>query len=318
MKTVMRFLPLYVMAIVIFSGCYTEFAAQEYDDDQSYTASDTSYDEEGNVTINNSYYLDDDYRRSRFRLSFNYYYPTYHSSWIASYYYSYYDDPYWGWGSPYWYYDRWPYGCTYPPVVYWPPIYDPWYPYPHYPVVIYHPPYHDGPQYGYYPPSNPGRVRTGGSTRDIGERTRAVSSPSAPATTVVATGAAPTRQRTTVQEVAPVNDRGRDNRAWWEKTNSRTEVKTRQRVTEKTARESKSVYTPRESRKEETQSSKPAYNPPKRSSSREEGKQTERPRESKRSYSPPQSQQAPAQSSPRSSGGNSGSTSNGGERRRTR
>jgi hypothetical protein len=57
MKSVLRF---FVVATVVafFPGCYTELATTEQPDREYTTESDTSY-ENGNTTINNHYYLDD-------------------------------------------------------------------------------------------------------------------------------------------------------------------------------------------------------------------------------------------------------------------
>ncbi|MBI2428545.1 MAG: hypothetical protein HYV29_07090 [Ignavibacteriales bacterium] len=345
----MRSFPVYFLMIIAatLTGCYTEFAASEssdYSDDGYYTDTDTTYDDEGTVTINNNYYLDDDYRRSRFRLSFNYYYPTYHSSWISGYYHSFYDDYYWGWHRPWWWYHHYPQYTIIYPNPWWPPIYDPWYPYPYYPGGVYYPPYYSPPQYGYNPPANPGRVRTDGSTRDPrdpGGRTRPIPTPTTPGTTI-ATGGTPARERIPEVKAIPVDERQREEIPWWKKVNSTSPPEKRARVVDgtdkqsprdnrtmtsppqkKAQREDQPAYTPPKNKQREQKrvnegaTNKPAYNPPRRSVPQNEGKSSDRPREERRTYSPPPAQQAPPQSSPpRSNGGSSGGSGNGGGRKR--
>ncbi len=351
MKTVMRSFPLFLLTFIgiSVSGCYTEFATSEsgdYSDDEYYADTDTMYDDEGNVTINNNYYLDDDYRRSRFRLSFNYYYPSYHSSWIAGYYHSFYDDPYWGWHRPWWWYYHYPHYTIIYPNPWWPPIYDPWYPYPYYPVIAYYPPYYNPPVYGYNPPANPGRIRDNGSTRDPnnpGDRSRPIPPPSIPGTTI-ATGGAPTRERIPEVKARPVDEGRRDEIPWWKKVNTshpekrshvadgaEQSVPRKDRIAspppqKKVPTEDRTVYSPpvknkpKEDRRvdEGTKPKQPTNNPPKRYIPQDHGKSNERPRSETRSYSPPPAQQSPPQSAPppRSSGGNSGGSNNGGGRKR--
>lgn len=352
MKTVMRFFPLYSLVIIsaTFIGCYTEFAASEsngYSDDGYYADTDTTFDEEGTVIVNNNYYLDDDYRRSRFRLSFNYYYPSYHSSWIAGYYYSYYDDPYWGWHRPWWWYHHYPHYTIIYPNPWWPPIYDPWYPYPYYPVAVYYPPYYNPHSYGYNPPADPGRIRGNGSTRDPrdpGDRNKPIPPPVTPGTTI-ATGTPPSREHNRVDRIDPADDTKTDNRPWWEKVKARPdagEKKTDRVASDRTPprddrtvsqppvkdmpRDDRRVSTPppvkikpRDDRKdnEDAKSKKPTYNPSKKSVPHNEGRRVERPRDDRRSYTPPPAKQSPPQSaSPRSGGGSSGGSNNGGGRKR--
>ncbi|MEW5798159.1 MAG: hypothetical protein AB1728_04045 [Bacteroidota bacterium] len=350
MKAVTRFLPVFFFVLVSLplSGCYTELATNEYADDEYYAGSDTTYDQEGNVTINNNYYLDDDYRRSRFRLSFNYYYPSYHSSWIAGYYHSFYDDPYWGWYRPWWWYHYYPQYTIIYPNPWWPPIYDPWYPYPYYPVAVYYPPYYYPPVYGYNPPATPGKIRDNGSTRDPnnpGDRSRPIPPPTTPGTTV-ATGTTPPRERVTLDRVTPNDDTKTDEKPWWEKMRARPDAEGKpqrtvptERTTPRddrtvtpppvrnTPRDDRTASTPpptkikpRDDRRggDETKSSKPAYNPPKKSVPQNDGGRVERPRDDRRSYSPPPAQQPSSQSvpPPRSSGGNSGGSNSGGGRKR--
>lgn len=191
------------LGLLSLTGCYTQLATTEYESEETYVESDT-LSEDGNVTINNNYYLDDDYRRSRFRLSFNYYYPTYHSSWLSGYFYSYYDDPYWGWGRPGWWYPSYTVVTPWP---WWPPYYDPWWPYgyhPYYPPVVYYPihhPHHDG--WGGGVASPPSRPRPTGPTRDPndpGGRPRPL--PTDPGTGPITTGGGD-RPRPPVAEVPP-------------------------------------------------------------------------------------------------------------------
>jgi hypothetical protein len=326
MKNVIRIIPSFVFSIIVFSftGCYTEFAAQENNNDEYYANSDTTYDESGNVEINNNYYLDDDYRQSRFRLSFNYYYPSYHhTSWLANYYYSYYDDPSWGWGRPYRYYDPWGYGCVYPY-----PVYDPWWPY--YPPVVYYPIYY--PVYDPYPvyannPSNPPRIRNNGATRDPRDpsiRTRPIESSPSPAQTV-AVGATSTRIRES-SEARPV-DKKRDEIPWW-KRNERDRSQRENSVGSSGSQEARPIERKRnpsaatsptrstrdnEARPIERRKDSPSVtSPPQRRSGNTESRPASRPSESQRpSYNPPAQSSPPASSAPRSGGGGS----SGGRRR---
>lgn len=332
MKNVMRFVSLLSLAIVgaIFSGCYTEFAAQESYDSGSYVESDTTYDESGNVTINNNYYLDDDYRRSRFRLSFNYYYPSYHSSWIASYYYSYYDKPYWGWGHPYWYYDPWRWGCVYP-------VYDPWwpyYPYPHYPVFVYYPVYYSPPIYVDNTPALP-KHRADGPTHGgpvMSDRSQPIAVSGGGTTAVTLPkkrDSAPEENPTTVTR--PVKTR--EEAPWWEKNRTvnerpagdnpkRREAENsvrsgdRQNVNPQTQNRTGSEAKPIGKRREQQQ----VYTLPSRGNNDRQsgGSQPERRREYRQpSYSPPSNNSpAPSYSPPSGGGGRAnGSGGSSGKRR---
>lgn len=331
MKTAVKFLPLIVIfSGVAFSGCYTELATTDNDGDEYYANSDTTYDENGNVVINNNYYLDDNYRRSRFRVSFNYYFPSYHSSWIASYYYSYYDEWYWGWHRPWWWYHYYPYYTVIYPTPWWPPIYDPWYPYWYYPAVVYYPPYYYPPYYGYNPPVTTGRVRTDGSTRDQrdpGERARPIPTTPSPGTTVAA-GGTEVRERIPTERATTINERERE-KPWWEKIGSAQQVEQRKRVVDEPRRSEERTdraatpppvrVKPREDRKVEegTKNETPRYHPPRRSTPQNDQPPAERPRDERRSYSPPQRQAPPPSSAPRSNGGGTSGTgqNNGGRKR---
>ena len=334
MKTVMtKISPLLLFAaILIFSGCYTELTTREYEEPYYATDSDTSYTEE-EITINNHYYLDDDYRRSRFKLSFNYYYPTYHSSWIGSYYSSYYDDYYWGLNRPWWWYHYPGYVILYP-TPWWPPIYDPWYPYPYYPPVAYYPTYYPYPSYPNTPGGNPGRIRDNGATRDNtnpGERSRPVIGVGATTGTEVATGVRIREPLPT--EAVTVKERPVNEVPWWERQKQdrqRSESIVRpvdrpvirqkeKRQTDAGANQPRNEGTKPQVRPAEkkTRSVPESAAPTKRNDGESKSGKTQRPREERRSYSPPPSQQSPASSAPRS--GNSGSTgsTNSGGRKRT-
>jgi hypothetical protein len=329
MKTVMTMFASVLLCVIgmLLSGCYTEMATQEYSEERSYSDSDTAYEDE-QVTINNHYYLDDDYRRSRFRVSFNYYYPTYHSSWIAGYYNSYYNDYYWGMNRPWGWYHYPGYVIIYP-TPWWPPYYDPWYPYVYYPAVAYYPGYYPSPTYPNSPPQNPGRIRDNGPTRDDtnpDDRTRPVTGVGATGGTEVATGTPGVRIRDQRQpEAVTVKERPRNETPWWERQQQE------KRQTESSDRTSdRPVVRQKEQRRTETDQSQPksggtrpqarpaekkntdapeSVAPPKRQGSGNSGaKPAERPREERRSYSPPPSQQAPASSAPRTGGGSSGSS----------
>ncbi|GEM_PF-2808615 len=274
MKSVLKkiFVGTFALSGLVLAGCYTEVATRDTGNDYpAYTESDTSVDGE-NITINNHYYLDDDYRRSRFRLSFNYYYPSYHSSWIASYYYSYYNDWYWGWRRPF-YYNDW---CYHPnpywyPGYVWNPYYDPYY----YPYPYYYP----SPVYGYTPPANPGRVRDNGPSRDItdpGGRTRPLPSAPSPGTTVASSPR--------VHESVPVNEaqpakggRVRDEVPWWERAN-----KERPRTDNVGSRAGNEEAKPIDRRRES-----PSVATPKPKSPKEEARPVERRRDNPRRYTPP-------------------------------
>ncbi len=335
------------VCVFVFSGCYTELATRETEDrDQSY-ASDTST-EAGNTTINNHYYLDDDYRRSRLRVSFNYYYPTY-TSWISAYYHSYFDNYYWGmYHRPSWYYDPFysSYGWCYAPPPYW----DPWYPYPYpypvyYPPVVYYPVYYPSPVYNDRPVTTD-RPRTDGPTRDPipgRDRPTAGNPPSVPSTGPITVG----RTGTWVPEgPKPPEGRRDTEKPWWEKV---SETKTT-RVAEGEERPAPPPATPGETRRilpaerpvnnqpvrdqpryvppkkaerqdetapERPKREEPRFTPPvKKNVPKEEPKSEERPRQPRQQHvsPPPQQQSPPAQSAPRSSG-NSGSTSGNSGRR---
>ena len=326
MKSVLRFI-VSAAAIAALTGCYTELATTERSDREEAYDSDTTYDN-GNTTINNNYYLDDNYRQSRLRVSLNYYYPTY-SSWIGSYYNSYFDDPYWGmyhrsigyYDACYPYYP--PYGWCYSPY----PYIDPWFSY--YPPVAYYPGYHHGYYPGYhsqssygYTPNEPNRPRTDGSTRDPRNDDRSRPIPIAiPATQVPATGTSTVvRQREPVEKV-PVRT---PERGWWEKDRQtrvadETPVNrpaTNRRVGDRqnSKREDQSVDQPKNDRpankdrgtqkmKREDQSSTPSV---KQSGTKNEVRRTERPRESRQpSYNPPRQSTQSQSPPPRSSGGSS-------------
>ncbi len=210
-----------VMIVLLpFVGCYTELATVERNDrDYAYDSDTTGTD--GSTTINNNYYLDDSYRQSRMRVSFNYYSPTY-SSWIGSYYHSYFDDYSWGmYHRPSWYYD--PFYTYYPPYggcMYPSPYYDPWYPY--YPVAYYP---------GYYPSYNPstygtitgdpGRTRNGGASREPLNDDRSRPIPGA-INIPVATAGNPENRPRIADDGTPTGRPTRNpEKPWWEKMDER-------------------------------------------------------------------------------------------------
>lgn len=334
MKTVMmKNSPLLLLAsVLVFSGCYTELATREYEEPYYATDSDTSYAGE-EITVNNHYYLDDDYRRSRFRLSFHYYYPTYHSSWIGSYYSSYYNDHYWGLYRPWWWYHHYPVYVILYPTPWWPPVYDPWYPYPYYPPIAYYPTYYPYPTYPNTPGGGTGRIRDTGPTRDNtnpDERSRPVVGGGTVPGTEVATGG---RIREPLPEAVTVKERPANDIPWWERQKEerkRTENNDRAagrpvirqkepKRTDAVGDQPRSDGTKPQARPGErkTRSVPESASPAKRNEEEKKSVTPQRPRQEQRSYSPPPTRQAPASSAPRS--GNSGSTgsSNSGGRKRT-
>ncbi len=308
MKSVLRLFSFAVL-VASFAGCYTELAKVEQNERDVAYDSDSSY-ENGNTTINNHYYLDDNYRRSRFRVSFNYYYPTY-SPWISSYYFSYFDDPYWGmYSRPMWGYDPfYPHygGCIYPS-----PYYDPWYSY--YPPVAYYPGYYPSKIYGNNP-GTPNRTRTGGSTRDPQSDTRSRPLPSTaptndPSIPVTSTG---TRLRDN-GEALPVGtaDKGRTpEKPWWEKINADrpARVADEGRPTEiekkgtRSPGENVPVYTPPvrerpnptadERPVEKPKNTNPNYTPSKGERPASDARPVERTKREEPRYSPPVKQSVP-------------------------
>lgn len=350
MKSVLNFLVI-AAAVVSFQGCYTEVATVERNDDEYAYDSDTTY-ENGSTSINNHYYLDDDYRRSRLRVSFNYYYPSY-SSWIGAYYNSYFNDPYWGmYHRPSWYYD--PFYSNYPPYgwCYYPsPYYDPWYPYPgYYPPIVYYPGYYPSPGYVYSPEPNPGRPRDGGSTRDPNpnDRSRPIPPPTTSTGLPVAGGNPETRQRDPIvppAETRPIKPREtkRDPETpWWEKmkndrptrivdSDSRPDDREKGKTSpsapsnKNTPREDNPTYSPPKKDRvvkdeqpvERPKRERPSYNPPsKKSVPKDEAKPVERKRETRQpSYNPPPQSSPPASNPPRSNSGGSSSSGGNGRKR---
>ncbi|MHB1049128.1 MAG: hypothetical protein ACYC09_03530 [Bacteroidota bacterium] len=331
MKTVMtKVSPLLLFAAILsFSGCYTELATKEYEEPYYATDSDTTYTEE-EIIVNNHYYLDDDYRRSRFRLSFNYYSPTYHSSWIGSYYSSYYDDYYWGLNRPWWWYHYPGYVILYP-TPWWPPIYDPWYPYPYYPPVAYYPTYYPYPSYPNTPGGNPGRIRDNGATRDNtnpGERSRPVGGVGTIPGTEVANGI---RVREPLPDAVTVKERPANDIPWWERQKeerkrTETDDRTAGRPTIRQKQPQRTDAGSNQPRKEGTRTqTRPAERktrsvpesatPAQRNKEEKKSVTPQRSRQEQRSYSPPPSRQAPASSVPRSGNSGSSSTSSGGRKR---
>jgi hypothetical protein len=332
-----------VMIVVLpFIGCYTELATVERNDREYAYDSDTTA-EDGSTIINNNYYLDDSYRQSRMRVSFNYYYPTY-SSWIGSYYNSYFNDYYWGmYHRPSWYYDPFysPYypsfgGCLYPS-----PYYDPWYPFG--PVVVYYPVYYPG--YGNYgygnnPPivtADPGRPRTSGGTRDPQDDIRSRPIPGTTPAPVTAT-AVPTERTRVADEPVISRPAGRTPETpWWEKRDRGTRVSegtrpnegpkvdrgTREDERNTNAPVPNREVRPIERKKQVEPESRPAEKPrreetrstppQKRSVPQDNARPAERQRESSRPSYTPAPQSAPPQSAPARGGG--GSSSNSGRRR---
>ena len=316
---------LIVVTVLLFSGCYTELATVEQNDRDYASDSDTTY-EEGSTTINNHYYLDDDYRRSRLRVSFHYYYPE-NTSWIGAYYNSYFNDPYWGMRSWYWSYDPW-YG--YYPSYYYPtwgcPPYDPWYPYYH--PVVYYPGYYSSPVYVSNQPANTPRIRTEGSSRDAnatGIRSREIAPPSSE-TQVTTIRTDRRNDKDVLPETTPVRKRGNEE-SWWERKDNEQVKEARPvdkprdgrspRVSEKQSRGNEEPVSVEQPRSREVKKS--TYVPPKSSTPSGESKPADRPRESRRqSYNPPPQQSSPTSPSAPSRGGGSGSStssSSGGRKR---
>lgn len=334
MTTVMKkfSIVLFGTLALVLTGCYTQLATEEMTDRESYDNSDSSYEQE-NGTIADQYYLDDDYRQSRLRISFHYYYPSYRTSWIAGYYNSFYDDYYWGWHRPlYWNY--YPGYTVIYPSPWWPPIYDPWYPYPYYyPSMAYYPYYYPYGSGG-YKTAAAGRIRDTGPTRDTrdpSERIRPIQSPTTG--TEVVSGGSTVRERPSVEAVTPPEgNRTRNEVPWWER-----EKQERRAVESSDRPAERSAVRPSEKRRIEngqgqnTTGRKPAQTRPAErrkvapaesttpsgnaNGSKRNGQSTP-PREERRSYSPPQRQSSPPASAPRSNGGSTSSGNNGGSRKR--
>ena len=307
MKSVLSFF-ISAAVIVLYAGCYTELAPVERNDNDFAYDSDTTYDN-GNTTVNNNYYLDDNYRQSRFRVSFNYYYPTY-SSWISSYYYSYFNDSYWGmYHRPSWYYDPFfsyysPYGCLYPS-----PYYDPWYSY--YPHGGYYSGYYQGyynpPVYANNPPS-PNRPRGDGPSRDpqLEPRDRPIPAPSSPTETPSLGKDTNVRPRGPVEAI-PVKSpetRRAPEKAWWEKLNTERPVRVADdaRPTEnekgnRPVRENTPTYTPPLNNNpnpstddrpvHRPKNNHPTYTPPRNSNPNDDSRPVERPKRNEQQYTPP-------------------------------
>ncbi len=309
-------IPFLFLAGVMWSGCYTEVATRSYDGEyyDADVSSDTTVND-SNVTINNNYYLDDNYRQSRFRLSFNYYYPSYyHSSLIGSYYYSYFDDPYWGFG-PRWSYFDYGYGCIYPR----PYVYDPWWPYyggyyHHYPIYYQHP------IYGYNPPTvDPGnRRRADGPSRDlpnVRERSRPIPTPTSPSPTVASTPrvreSSPRDEGTTVAQPR----RSRDEVPWWKRNEG---TRNRESVNPPPAQNNPNKEARPAERKRENQRASVA--PSRRNDApQQQARPAQRQRENRQpSYSPPpqRSSSQPSYAPPASSGGGRSRSSEGSSGRR--
>lgn len=317
--------PVIFFSGIFFAGCYTEFAAADRSQQDDYTtdySSDTTAAGDQSA-IDNNYYLDDNFRQSRFRLSFNYYYPSYYPSVIGSYYYSYFNDPYWGWGPRWSYYDYG--GCIYPRPV----VYDPWWPY--YPV--YYPGYYHhywGSSYGYAnPPVNTGnRKRADGPSHEYtsgADRSRPIQSPASPNTAVAS--APRTRESSPAREAVPAvrNRRAQDEIPWWKRQESE-----RARASSGEVRQTNPARSSGEARKD--QQTRPAErqrrenvrmsNQPSLGTTpqQQEPKPAVRQRESSRqpSYSPPQRSSQPSYSPPPSSGNSGRSSSSGGSNGRKR
>ncbi len=142
------------LAVVLFSGCYTQLSTREDQQDEYSQQPDSSYDSSyaGEYDNNNGCCgYDDGWYHSR--IGFAYYYPSF--LWPSFAYYDpfWYDPYWWGYGNPYWYYGYgygYGYGFGYP------------YPYSFY-GGYYSPYYHHYP--GYYAYNT---YRNFGSTRGFG------------------------------------------------------------------------------------------------------------------------------------------------------
>jgi len=335
--------------VILFSGCYTELATVEQNERDYAYDSDTTY-EEGSTAINNNYYLDDDYRRSRLRVSFHYYYPE-NTSWIGGYYNSYFNDPYWGMRPWSWTYDPW-YGYypSYYPTWGCLPYYDPWHPY--YPPIVHYPGYYPSPVYVSTQPKTPPRIRTEGSSRDGNStdvRSRPIPSPSSETqATTIRKGRGDEKEAIPVS--TPIRKRGNDV-SWWDRRDNeqskeakpvnRPRIVRNPNAPEKQSRgneEATPVDRPRETRRptytpspkpsapndesrpveRPRETRRPTYTPaPKPSAPNNDARPVERPRESRReSYSPPAQQSTPSAPAPSRGGSNSGSSSSSGGRKR--
>ena len=235
MKTIRGFINLrhLLLAGFFFAGCYTQMESvgnegsdRRNGDRDDYAYSDSTSDQDSGGTVVDNYFNDDNYRSMRYRMSFNYYYPSRHmwaaGIWFDPWYDSFYADPWDPWYRP---------GLWYPTIAY---------PYPYwYPGWGYYP--HYGPSYGYghwrgnnYPlygaAVEPGRRRTTGSTRgdDAGLRIRGGAV--APATNPAPANATPggVRTRDVPGSVAPATTdadrstrrRSREEVPWWERAKS--------------------------------------------------------------------------------------------------
>lgn len=319
MKSVRNSL-LVVFSVVLFSGCYTELATVERNDRDYAYDSDTTY-EEGSTAINNHYYLDDDYRRSRLRTSFHYYYPE-NTSWIGGYYNSYFNDPYWGMRQWSWRYDPW-YGYypTYYPTWGCPPYYS-WNSY--YPYGGYYPVYYPHPIYVNNTPAIPGnKRRADGPSREgttVADRSRPIPDPSSSGTVVATTPKM--RESAPVDKVTPVTrpERTRDESPWWERTNndgdrsSKDGSKRRDGETVKRNRDGQTMNPSSQNKPnrevkptERKRDDQRAYIPSSRGTDTKQSgsRPVERQRENRQpSYSPPQNRSPQPAAAPQSGGSN--------------
>src|SRR5450759_3520314 len=232
MKTIRGFInfPHVLLAGFLFAGCYTQMESvgnegsdRRNGDRDDYAYNDSTNDQDSGGTAVDNYFNDDGYRSMRYRMSFDYYYPSRHmwaaSVWFDPWYSDFYADPWDPWYRP---------GLWYPTIAY---------PYPYwYSGGGYYP--HYGPTYGYgnwrghnYPlygsTVEPGRRRTTGSTRgdDAGSRIRGGAV--APGTNPAAGSASPGGLRTrgipgsvtpaTTDADRSTRRRSREEVPWWER-----------------------------------------------------------------------------------------------------
>lgn len=156
--------------LVVFSGCYTQFATNRGENgpaDEEYTQDDNTeqkeYSDDRTSEDEGSYYTnEDDWQYRRPHVGFSYYYPSYYwpsTAFVVAYSDPWFYDCYWGY-DPYWSPPR----TFYPGYYYSHYYYNPYYSY--YPYY----PYYYGGGYSYYSPAyrnvrNSGSVRAGGGDR---------------------------------------------------------------------------------------------------------------------------------------------------------
>ena len=322
-------LPILLLSGFFFAGCYTQMESvgnegsdRRNGDRDDYTYNDSTNDQDSGATTADNYFNDDGYRSMRYRMSFDYYYPSRHmwaaGVWFDPWYDGFYADPWDPWYRP---------GLWYPTIAY---------PYPYWSRGWgYYPHYGSAYGYGHWRGNNfpmygttiePGRRRTTGNTRgdDAGLRIRggAVSPVTNPAAGSTSPGGLRTRDVPgSVTHAATEADRStrrrtREEVPWWErsrsssqdspdriKTTDRSRVAndnastvTRQRVNQKTSTQS-------------TQRDRRQQSPQARTTERARQKPGSSPSSRSRQENPRYS--SPPRESGRSRGGSTGATSTG-------